>query len=152
MIDFDIFRYSDLAELKDNIAEHVKFAENPRNSGIFGIGVHEMGHILERALIGKNKGHVEDWSSYNIYAENLVREAAANVQATPESKRRITNYEGKISFQKISIDQLRRQISNYAKTNYSEILAEAVCDYVTNGENARPLSKEIWKILKRELG
>ncbi len=36
--------------------------------------------------------------------------------------------------------------------NSSECLADAVSDFVLNGNEAAALSKEIWKLLKRELG
>lgn len=47
---------------------------------------------------------------------------------------------------------MKSEISGYAKTNDSECLAEAVADYILNKDKAAPLSKEIWKILKKELG
>ena len=47
---------------------------------------------------------------------------------------------------------MRTEISKYALWNLNETLAEAVADYVANGENAALLSREIWKVLKKELG
>ena len=52
--------------------------------------------------------------------------------------------------------QLKDNISAYAgfesKYSEAETLAEAICDFALHKEMAQPLSKEIWKILKRELG
>jgi hypothetical protein len=38
-------------------------------------------------------------------------------------------------------------ISGYAATNPHELMAEAVADYIANGNNASPFSKELVKIL-----
>ena len=149
-INFDTNYFSSYAALGRDIANDVHYGHHPKNTTIFGIAAHEMGHILERALILKNGGGIPEWDNC-IYAEKIVQEATKIVQSTPEGKRRITNYKGEVSLQKIPVTMLKRRISAYATENYSECLAEAVCDYITNGENAQPLSKEIWRLLKEEL-
>ena len=42
-------------------------------------------------------------------------------------------------------------VSGYAQTDTGEALAECVADYVANGQNARRLSREVWRLLKKEL-
>lgn len=110
---------------------------HPKNTGIVETGSHEMGHILERALIDKNGGNVSDWNNCT-YAKKIVQEACKSAKKTAAGK-------GKL------VAQLEEEISEYATRNKSECLAEAVADFIANGKNASVLSREIWKILKREL-
>lgn len=81
---------------------------------------------------------INAWNK-NRFATKIVGEAARIVKKT-ESGKGLKN------------NQLVEQISRYATKNRSEALAEAVADYRANGNNAQPLSKAIWNILKRELG
>ena len=120
---------------------------HPKGNDCFGSGCHEAGHILEKALIDKANGgecllgeiHWKD----SFYAKAIVSDACKAVKKWPECKG-MTN------------GQLKDAISAYAgyQSNYNaaETMAEAVCDYSINGENAAPLSKMIWEILKKELG
>lgn len=115
---------------------------HPKGNNCFGSGAHESGHILEKALIDKvSSESVIGQISWNncTYAKALVSDACKNAKKLPECKGMLNS-------------QLKGAISCYAKTNDSECLAEAVCDVALNGEDAAPLSKEIWKLLKRELG
>lgn len=150
-INIDKKFFSSYESLVKDIAEDVKFGHHPRNSTLFGAAAHEMGHILERAIIKKHKGGIDDWEDMT-YSEKIVKEAVAVVQSIPEGKLTTKDYKGNVSVRKIPAKQLKRRISAYADDKGSECLAEAVCDVITNGENAYILSKEIWKILKRELG
>lgn len=111
---------------------------HPKNTGLVETGSHEMGHILELALINKNGGGVFAWNECTE-AKSVVSEACKLAKKTPDGK-------GKFNA------ELKKEISGYAMKNASECMAEAVGDYIANGDNASILSKEIWKILKRELG
>lgn len=142
--------FSSFDSLKKDIVRDVKYGHHPKNCDIAGVASHEMGHLLEWAIIIKNNGGADEWNA-GIYSEKIVQDAAKIVQSTPAGKRRTINYKGEEKLQKIPTKQLMGRISGYAKDNYAEALAEAVCDYITNRENAHALSKEIWKILKREL-
>lgn len=66
-------------------------------------------------------------------ATNIVREACDNLKRTPYGA-------GKSS------TELIRAISTYAMENDSETMAEAFADVYANGENAKPLSKEITRL------
>ena len=74
-----------------------------------------------------------------LFSPNILGSAGKIAKKLPECKGMVNA-------------QLKGAISGYAKTNASECLAEAVCDYSLNGESASPLSKIIWDILKKELG
>ena len=111
---------------------------HPKNTGIIEVGSHEMGHILELALINKNNGGVFAWSECTE-AKRVVSEACKLAKKQPDGKGKLNN-------------QLKNEISGYAMQNASECMAEAVADYIANKDNASVLSKEIWKILKKELG
>jgi SPP1 gp7 family putative phage head morphogenesis protein len=116
---------------------------HPKGNNCFGSGAHEAGHILEKALIDKDGGEsaigVLSWSDCT-YAKAIVSDACKAAKKLPECKG-------------MTIPQLRGAISNYARDyDESECLAEAVCDYSLNGEDAAVLSKIIWGMLKKELG
>lgn len=117
---------------------------HPAGTTADSIPVHEAGHILERALIDKNLGHqsyafmVNAWNKHSE-ATRVIGEACKVLKRTPEGRGLKNN------------DFVAR-VSGYARENRSETLAECVADYHANRENAAPLSREVWKILKRELG
>lgn len=114
---------------------------HPKGNNLFSTGSHEAGHILEVALNLKANGGYKDVDAWVkcTYAQQVVSEASKIAKKTPEGK-------GKL------IADLTGEVSRYATANKSEALAECVADYVINGESASILSKEVWKILKRELG
>lgn len=111
---------------------------HPKNTGIVEIGSHEMGHILELALINKHNGGVLAWSECTE-AKKIVSEACKLAKKLLEGK-------GKINA------TLKREISGYAMQNASECMAEGVADYIANKNNASVLSRMIWNLLKGELG
>ena len=111
---------------------------HPKNTGIVEIGSHEMGHILELALINKHNGGVLAWSECTE-AKKIVSEACKLAKKLPEGK-------GKVNA------TLKREISGYAMQNASECMAEGVADYIANKNNASVLSRMIWILLKGELG
>ena len=122
---------------------------HPEGTTAAQITIHEGGHILERALIDKNindpMGGIWDrlakaraWDK-STCASSVISEAARNAKKTAAGK-------GKTNASLIS------EVSGYATKNRSEALAECVADYVANKSKAKPLSQEVWKVLKRELG
>ena len=141
-INFNPLYYKDYNTLKENMEQGDTTGFHPKNTGIIECGSHEMGHILERALIEKvyiaENDKILAWSKCE-QAKILVSNACKNVKKLKEGKGLKNN-------------QLISQISMYAEQDKSECLAEAVADYIANKENASILSKEIWKLLKEELG
>lgn len=123
------------------LAAHINTSFHPKGNNIFGSGCHEAGHLLEKALILKNSNSMLGVIQWNdcTFAKSIVSDACKLAKKLPECKGMLNS-------------QLKGAISGYAKTNASECLAEAVCDYSLNGDNASPLSKIIWDILKKELG
>lgn len=114
---------------------------HPKGNNVTSTGSHEMGHILEKALIDKDKDIFfpgAAWSDCTC-AKKVVSEACKAAKKTAQGK-------GKLN------SALKREVSGYATQDASECLAEAVADYTLNGSDAAILSQEIWKILKRELG
>lgn len=114
---------------------------HPKGNDVVSTGSHEMGHILEKAIIDKSGGGAFGkiaWADCT-YAKAILKDAQKSAKKTAAGK-------GKRNAELVS------EISGYAKTNASECLAEAVADYILNGDNAAVLSREIWKILKGELG
>lgn len=140
-INFNPGYYDDIAHLKNMVQGNIT-GFHPKNTGLLETGSHEMGHILERALIEKNANTYLDKITYwrdCTQAKQIVSEACKAAKKTAEGKG-------------LKNAELIEQVSGYAKQDRSETLAECVGDYVANGENASILSKEVWKILKRELG
>lgn len=133
--------YSDFDKVFNAMTQAVsQTGFHPKGNNLFSTGSHEAGHILELALNMKANGSANPFAwSKCTYAQEIVSEASKNAKKTPEGK-------GK------KIAELIGDVSGYAKTNRSEALAECVADYVINGEKSSLLSREVWKILKRELG
>ena len=117
---------------------------HPKGTTADSVPVHEAGHLLERALIEKHMGgehtlfKIPEWNK-STYAKSVISEACKAAKRTPDGKG-------------MKNDELIRGVSRYATKNRRETLAECVADYHANRENASPLSREVWKILKRELG
>ena len=89
---------------------------------------------MELALIKKNNGTSLDWVDCT-FGKKVCSEALKNAKKQT----------GK------TYADLIYDVSDYAKADRSECMAECVADYMMNGEDASILSKEVWKILKREL-
>lgn len=142
-INFNPSYYDDIAKLSKMIQGSTT-GFHPKNTGLLETGSHEMGHLLELALIQKNNepwnigGIIDSWNS-SKEAKRIISEACKVAKRTPEGKG-------------LKNAELVEGVSRYAVQNRSETLAECIGDYVANGDNAFVLSKEVWKILKRELG
>ncbi len=141
----DIELHTRYYDTQGHLARTYRFG-HPRGSTIQQIPEHEFGHIMELALIQKDvqAGVLPKWAkggAWNActYASKVIHEAGLNVKHSAGGKGQ-------------TIDSLVRAVSSYAKHDRSEALAECVADYRANGANAKPLSVEVWKILKRELG
>lgn len=132
------FNPTHYATRKAALAAHRPTWFHPKGNSPLGSAAHEAGHLLERALIDKYKGTVSDWTGCK-YGTKIVDKAISSMQRADPAQAKFTK------------SQLRGTISGYAQTDDSECLAEAVCDYILNGENAALLSQEIWEILKKEL-
>lgn len=108
------------------------------------IGAHEAGHFLERAVLEKEypgnslqmlEKRGKMWNDSTKSAD-IIKKATLEVQKV----------------YKLSEEELRSSISWNASLDYSEAFAECVADYIINAENAKPLSKAVWNIIKNIMG
>lgn len=148
-ITFNPSYYTNISKLSGMIQGNTT-GFHPKNNDLVTTGCHEMGHLLERTMIEKSMqsgkyafGGIE-WGKCTE-AKKIVSEASKSAKKLPDGKNPSTGKAYK-NF------ELTAQVSRYAMQNSSECLAECIADYIANGENASILSKEVWKILKRELG
>ena len=140
-IKFNTTKYSTRAAA---LKAHVDtYGYHPTGSNCYSSGCHESGHVLIKSIISKkakSTGYMKyDWSE-DITAGAVVGEAYSNLYKSSSKYRNTTK------------EKLIGEISEYAKTDYGETVAEAVADYSLNGTNASSLSIAIWKVLKKELG
>jgi len=146
---FNTNKYSseNITHCKEQYAKEVEAHWSPKGTTYLDVGRHEAGHIMEWAII-KRKYATEyerttAWNTCEVAAD-IVEEAAQNVG----KRRGMKGY--------ISSKQMAREISNSALDSepgspWSEIMAEAFCDYYTNGEAACDISKEIVLLSKKYL-
>lgn len=109
-----------------------------KNASPESIGVHEAAHGVEWALIQANAQYISESDKIKAWnncseASKIVRNACANIQNTDYGRAK-------------SSTDLVKSISKYALQNDSETMAEAFADVYANGENAKPLSKEIKRL------
>lgn len=107
------------------------------------IALHEFGHILDIATVGK--AIRQDLDSLltrraALRDADLAARKAAGELADPDDFVAGTGVEGLIN----------REISRYATKNREELVAEAFADVMVNGEGASLLSREIFDLLEAE--
>ena len=115
----------------------VKSGLHPEGTNAVNAVSHELGHMLELAVINRTQGEFMKavaWTSHSV-GKDIVASAMS----------RLPSSSGKESGKPIS------DISRYATHDASETVAEAVADYRANGDMAKPLSREIWRELKNRL-
>lgn len=108
------------------------------NASPQSVGAHEAAHGVEWALIQANPQYTSEAEKIHAWNEcseaaKIVRTACANIKNTEYGQ-------GK------SRTDLVRSISTYALKDDSETMAEAFADVFANGDNAKPLSKEIKRL------
>lgn len=139
-------RYDGSTNLAQTYADSTANGFHPAGTTADHISVHEAGHILEVAMIYNRIKDGEFTSRYDRimawnkckYAKELISEAAKLAKKMPDGK-------GK------KIGELIRDVSVYSTYTRSEAMAECVADYTANRQNAKPLSRAVWALLKREL-
>lgn len=108
---------------------------HPANMGFAGLGAHECGHMLIKAWIDKN---------YPDRLKNFKHQMWVNSGAAREILCKIEKDNN------VKLHNLKKQMCRYADTNASECIAEAVCDFITNGYRAAELSQLIIKFFREE--
>jgi SPP1 gp7 family putative phage head morphogenesis protein len=106
------------------------------------LGMHEGGHMLELELIRRQAqggGYLARfmWEK-NVVSTRIINEAYLAAVKTQAGIGQ-------------TMSEMIHGVSEYAAQDMSECMAECVSDYMTNGQNASPLSLSVWDILKREL-
>ncbi len=105
---------------------------------LLGIGFHEAGHLLELAVIYKNNPLLSSEEIYELYRSGQYAEQIVN-----DAFVRISTHK--------TMDELRKDISNYATISNSETIGDAVKDYYMNGYNASILSRQIIKVMREAI-
>lgn len=116
-------------------SKDLKAGFHPMGTTYKDMGIHELGHSIVYRII-KNKysnpkSIANDWNK-NITSKEIVEKAFKNLGIND----------------KMAKDILRKQISNYAISDYGETIGEAFADYYANGNISKSLSKEIIKVMK----
>lgn len=134
-------KFSDLDSLGSSYSRDVSSRWHPDGTAENTVTSHEAGHIVEAYLDKRNHSSYPDrvraWNKHRE-ATRIIGEAAKRAKKTPDGK-------GKKNAELVA------EVSRYAEKNRSEAFAECVADYVANGENAKPLSREVYNILKSEI-
>lgn len=109
---------------------------HPVNMGFAGLGAHECGHMLIKAYINKRyPDKSED------FRELIWRNSKASKDILTEIAKK----------NNVKIYNLRKKMCSYASENDSECIAEAICDFITNGYKACELSQLVVKFFREEL-
>ncbi len=155
-VHMSIHMFSDYDKLLKTYQRDLEGGFHPKNSKAEDIVVHETAHALDFYISASHFGIdeliVDDFSKYSAfysewgnqsYSKSVVQKAVSNVNDSSSIKK--------------DEQTLRKEISGYAATindgtvMYAETFAEALVDYLSNGNNASPLSIEIYKIVQDDL-
>jgi len=152
--------FEDYDKLKKTYERDLQSGYHPINSTPEDIIVHETAHALDFYISAKRHGIdelvIDDFTKYNdlykswgnqTYAKEVVEKAVKQVNDNLKSENFPTKTE----------EELRKEISGYAASSkngtimYAETFAEALVDYLCNGDNASMLSIEMYKIIQEDL-
>ncbi len=143
VISFNPVSFADAKKVAKTFADQIASGYWVRNSSTASVGVHETSHLLEWILIetsGKYPNRWEKMAAWNgcKEAKEIVSQACKNMKKTEFGKGR-------------TYAEMRRTISGYATTDYSEALADSFEDVYANGANASPLAIEIRRLTIEKL-
>lgn len=108
-----------------------KYFHSKNNENVFSYGMHEAAHLLT-TLILEDEGET-DYDSYYLNKKKAIK---------------IINDVIGISDHYVKKTKMA-EISQYAATNEMECIAEAICDYLVNKEDAAEFSKQIAEYFKK---
>lgn len=130
-INKDYFNAQTMDRAYDGTVQSGFHPSRGNKSGLEAVAAHEMGHRI--ADIATQR--IANASSFTTdkVEQSIVKNAAKAIQAR-----------GALG--------VANQISRYAKTNYSECIAEAVADVYCNGSKASKASTAVYNELKKALG
>lgn len=127
----------------DKVREFRQDEFHPKKFGSRQSGAHEMGHIVNFWIARKEKGKMGYGGSN---AESIAKEITKKAANTVAGKDVSSNF--------AELLKMRKAISGYADMSYDymETVAEAFGDVVENRDNANPLSKEIYRLVRERYG
>lgn len=139
MMKVNPYFFSDREYIQMEYEQDLKVGYHPKGTTYRDLLVHEMGHVIERELVARrypdNNLERSRAMKDGVISGEILKEAYNNLKSDPQYK-------------KSTMKGLRKEISEYALKNSKETLAEALADWHANGDEAKPLSKEIIRILK----
>nr|DAP80533.1 MAG TPA: minor capsid protein [Caudoviricetes sp.] len=144
--------------LMGNVEQAEKYYNNdiekgfhPKGTTYNDIIVHEMGHVIDAYLTAKKKG------LSNLKHDTMTKEDMKTMYYSYSSDPASTDIINQ-AFKNLGITEMKdksatiKNLSRYALESRKETLAEAFADAMANGDAAQPLSKEILKIIDKEMG
>ena len=142
-IDFNPKYYRDIKKIKRKYAAGLAKGYFPAETSWENAPVHELGHVLHGIVAEKQYQNIglrsvvaNDWGKH-ITTERIVNNAWGNIQRKYPKRTKMIDAQTKISL--------------CARKTATETVAEAFSDVFSNGENAQFLSREIVKLLRKEL-
>ena len=145
-----------------SISDSLSYGYFPPNATKYSIVAHEFGHYLSFLAQYKTTSNLDELvlltkNNYSSYSK-LIGDSNNGTFSKKIINEAYENYKKTDNIQYSSIDRFRETISEYAvvKNNngeyiYDETIAEAFHDYYINRDNAKEVSKEIVKVLKKYL-
>lgn len=123
---------------------------HPKGTTYEDVIVHEFGHVIDAYLSAKNKGIV------NIKHDLITKDEMRLLYQEYSSSAASTDIINQ-AFKNLGITEMKDKattighLSRYALESRKETFAEAFADAIANGSNANPLSKEILKLINKEM-
>ena len=123
---------------------------HPKGTTFEDVIVHEYGHVLDAYLTAKKIG-IKDIKHDKITLEEM-KSLFNEYKSRPVSTDIINQ-----AFENLGITDIKEKsqvisnLSRYASQSRKETFAEAFADYMANGKNTQPLSKEIVKLIDKEM-
>lgn len=152
--------FDDYDKLKKTYERDLQSGYHPINSTPEDIIVHETAHALDFYISAKKHGIDElVIDDFNKYSE-LYKSWGNQTYAKEVVKKAVEQANNNLKKNNLSVkteQELREEISGYAASSkngtvmYAETFAEALVDYLSNGNNASILSIEIHKIVQEDL-
>lgn len=138
-----------IEKAKQHYDRDVSKGFHPNGTTYNDIIVHELGHVIDAYLTAKQKGMSN--IKHDMTKEDMIKlyhGYSSNAASTD-----IINQ----AFINLGITEMKdksetiKNLSRYALQSRKETLAEAFADALANGNKAQPLSKEILKIIDKEM-
>lgn len=139
-----------IEKAKEHYNKDLKRAFHPKGTTYEDVIVHEFGHVIDAYLTAKKLGISE------INHNKITKEEMVKLFYEYDSKAVSTSIIDQ-AFKNLDIIEMKdkseaiRSLSRYSLESRRETFAEAFADYMANGENAHPISKEIFKIVNKEM-